>query len=135
MDHKTDMNITEIDKYKKTEQHFYDGTRNRIQRYFGELNNKHIQIQQKSNKPQNSPRKTLTKIFNQKLTSIHYLYLQPKNQENVKLYNTKNEGNHKINVTSSLKEDKIHNSVSKLLIEIHDESQNRSSQTEKPTLT
>ena len=27
MDHKTDMNTIEIDKYKKTEQHFYDGTR------------------------------------------------------------------------------------------------------------
>ena len=28
MEQKTDMNITEIDKYKKTEQHFYDGPQN-----------------------------------------------------------------------------------------------------------
>ena len=66
-EHKTDMNITEIDKYKKSEQHFYDGTQNRIQLQFGEPNNKHIQIQQKSNKPQNSQRKRSTKIFNQQL--------------------------------------------------------------------
>ena len=25
-EHKTDMNITKINKYRKTEQHFYDGT-------------------------------------------------------------------------------------------------------------
>ena len=43
-----------------------DGTQNR---------HEHIQIQQRSNKPQKSPRKGLTKIFNQQLTSIHYLYL------------------------------------------------------------
>ena len=30
-DQKTDMNIPEIDKYIKREQHFYDGTQNRIQ--------------------------------------------------------------------------------------------------------
>ena len=29
IEHKTDMNITKIDKYKKTEQHFYDGAQNR----------------------------------------------------------------------------------------------------------
>ena len=54
-EHKTDMNITEIDRYKKTEQHFYNGTQSRIQLHFGEPNNKHIRIQQRSNKPQNSP--------------------------------------------------------------------------------
>ena len=74
-EHKTDMNITEIDKYKETEQHFYDGTQNRIQLHFSEPNNKHIQIQQSSSKPQNTPQKGLTKIFNQQLTSIHFLYL------------------------------------------------------------
>ena len=91
-EYKTDMNITKIDKYKKTEQHFFDGaqnrqehcwkteyhfyegTQNRTQLHFGEPENKHIQIQQKSNKPQNSPRKRLTKTFNQQLTSTHYLY-------------------------------------------------------------
>ena len=31
-----------------------------------------MQIQQRSNKPQNSPRKRLTKIFTQELTSIHF---------------------------------------------------------------
>ena len=34
---KTDMSIAEIGKYKKTEQHVYDGTQNRIQIHFGEL--------------------------------------------------------------------------------------------------
>ena len=60
-EHKTDMNITKIDKYKKTkqkkqnststaeyywntEQYFYKGTLNRTQLQFGESNNKHIQI-------------------------------------------------------------------------------------------
>ena len=28
-EYKTDMNITKIDKYKKTEQHFFDGAQNR----------------------------------------------------------------------------------------------------------
>ena len=32
-EHKTDMNITKIKKYKKTEQHFYDGTQNRHEHY------------------------------------------------------------------------------------------------------
>ena len=36
-EHKTDININEIDKYKKTEQDFYNGTQNRIQLHFGEL--------------------------------------------------------------------------------------------------
>ena len=72
-DHKTDINITEIDKYIKTERHFYDGTQNRIQLHSGEPNNRYIQIQQRSNKHQNSPRKRLTKIFNKQLTSIHFL--------------------------------------------------------------
>ena len=51
MEDKTDMNITEIDKYKKTEQHFYDRTQNNIQLHFGEPNNKRTQIQHRSNKP------------------------------------------------------------------------------------
>ena len=74
-EHKTDMNITKINKYTKTEQHFYDGAQNRTQLHFGEPSNKHTQIQQRINKPQSSPRKRLTKIFNQQLTSIHYLDL------------------------------------------------------------
>ena len=61
-EHKADMNITEIHKYKKTEQHIYNGTQNRIQLHFGEP----------SNKP---PLKWLTKIFNQHLKSIHFLCL------------------------------------------------------------
>ena len=58
-EHKADMNITKIDKYKKklninsmmehwthehywkTEQHFYEGTLNRTQPRFDESNNKH----------------------------------------------------------------------------------------------
>ena len=32
-EHKTDMTITKIDKYKKTEQQFYDGTQNRYEHY------------------------------------------------------------------------------------------------------
>ena len=32
-EHKTDMNITKINKYKKIEQHFYDGTQNRPEHY------------------------------------------------------------------------------------------------------
>ena len=89
------MNIIKIDKYKndpketkqlfycgiqnwyehywKTEQNFYERPLNRTQPHFGELNNKHIQIQETSNEPQNSPQKRLTKIFNQQLTSTHYL--------------------------------------------------------------
>ena len=57
---------------QKSEQHFYHGTQSRIQLHYGEPNNKHIQIQQRSNKPQNSQRKSLTKIFNQQLTSKHF---------------------------------------------------------------
>ena len=89
---KTDMNITKIGKYikklnststaeYKTEMNITEKlsrgneeTLKRTQLHFGESNNKHIQIQQRSNKPQNSPQKSLTKIFNQQLTSIHYLY-------------------------------------------------------------
>ena len=33
-EHKTDMNITKIDKYKKTEQHFFDGAQNRHEHYW-----------------------------------------------------------------------------------------------------
>ena len=50
--------------YWKTESCFYDGTLNRTQLHLGESNNKHIQTKQRSNKPQNSPQKRLTKIFN-----------------------------------------------------------------------
>ena len=32
-EHKTDINITEINKYKKTEQQFYDGAQNRYEHY------------------------------------------------------------------------------------------------------
>ena len=49
---KTDMEITEIDKKKKLNM-----AEHKIQLHFGEPNKKHIQIQQRSNKPQISPRK------------------------------------------------------------------------------
>ena len=55
-EHKTDLNITKIDKYKKK---LLPQSTKQTSTY----NNKHIQIQQRSNKPQNSPRKRLTKIF------------------------------------------------------------------------
>ena len=32
-EHKTDMNISEINKYKKTEQQFYDEAQNRYEHY------------------------------------------------------------------------------------------------------
>ena len=32
-EHKTDMNITKIDKYKKTEQNLYDGEQNSHEHY------------------------------------------------------------------------------------------------------
>ena len=32
-EHKTDMSIPKIDKYKKTEQQFYDGAQNRHEKY------------------------------------------------------------------------------------------------------
>ena len=32
-EHKTDMNITKIGKYNKTEQQFYDGAQNRHEHY------------------------------------------------------------------------------------------------------
>ena len=51
------------------------GPQNKIQLHIGELKNKHIQIEQRSNKPQNSPGGKLKKIFKQKLTSIQFLYL------------------------------------------------------------
>ena len=40
-------NITKIGKYKKTEQHFYDGAQNRVQLPFGEPSNKYTQVQQR----------------------------------------------------------------------------------------
>ena len=43
-EHKTDINITKNNKYKKTGQRFYDGTQNRTQIHFGEPGNKHTQI-------------------------------------------------------------------------------------------
>ena len=43
-EHKTDINITKNNKYKKTGQQFYDGTQNRTQIHFGEPGNKHTQI-------------------------------------------------------------------------------------------
>ena len=51
--------------YWKIKQHFYKGTLNRTQLHFGESTNKHMQIKQKSNQPQNSPQKSLTKVLNQ----------------------------------------------------------------------
>ena len=32
-EHKADMNIIKINKYKKTEQQFYDGAQNRYEQY------------------------------------------------------------------------------------------------------
>ena len=61
---KTDMNVTEHEKLNMTEHktgHKYTLVKQTMNIY-------------KSNKPQNSPRKRLTKIYNQQLTSIHYLY-------------------------------------------------------------
>ena len=70
-EHKTGMNITEIDKYKKAG--LYNGTQNRIRLPFDKPKKIRLQIQQRSNKPPNSSRKRLTKIFNQQMTSIHFL--------------------------------------------------------------
>ena len=49
------LNLTNTKKTKqktpqKTEQHFYDGARNRTQLHFGEPSNKNTQTQQSSNK-------------------------------------------------------------------------------------
>ena len=44
------MQKEENKKIKKTEQHFYDGARNRTQLHFGEPSNKNTQTQQSSNK-------------------------------------------------------------------------------------
>ena len=33
MEHKTDMTITKIEKYKRTERQFYDGAQNRHTKY------------------------------------------------------------------------------------------------------
>ena len=59
--HKTDMNIN-----KKLRSTFTKKNKlNRTQQNFGKSNNKHTQIQQRSNKPQNSQQKKVNKIFNQ----------------------------------------------------------------------
>ena len=85
--HKTDMNITEFEKCKKTEQYFYSGTQNRIHIHFGEPNNKHTKIQQRNNKPQNSTRKKVNK--NIQSTTDKYIFFIPgtKKSEEWKLYN------------------------------------------------
>ena len=72
---KTDININQINKYKKTEQHFQVEAQDRTQLHFGEPNNKHTQIQQRNNKPQNFPQEKLMKILNQQLyTKVQILY-------------------------------------------------------------
>ena len=78
MEHKTDMKIIEIQKYKSwlcRNAKQIQGPQNKIQLHIGEPKNKHIQIEQRSNKPQNSPGGKLKKIFKQKLTSMQFLYL------------------------------------------------------------
>ena len=94
-EHKRDMNITKIEKYKKAERNFYcgaqnrhehywnwqiqkaehDRTQNRIQLPCGEPNNKHIQTQQRSNKAGNSPRKKVNE--NIQSTTEQYAYSTP----------------------------------------------------------
>ena len=75
--HKADMNVTEkLNMTKHKIEHNYALMKQAMNIY-------------KSNKPQNFPRKRSTKIYNQQLKSMHYLYLQPKNQKNLKLYNKK----------------------------------------------
>ena len=73
--HKTDMNITEIDKYKKSEQHFYDRTPNRIQLHFGEPNDKHIQIQQKEQQTSRLPTKKVNENIQSATNKYTFLYL------------------------------------------------------------
>ena len=107
--HKTGMNITEKLSTMFTTEHKTEHNYTLVNRTINMY---------KSNKGvtnlKTPHKKRLTKIFNQQLTSIHYLYPKPKSQKNVKLYNLKNKQNHKIN-TTSLKENKIHTLVSKLL--------------------
>ena len=67
-------------------------------------------MQQRRKKSQNPPGKRLTKIFNEQLPNIYFYACNKKNQQN-----------HKIN-TASLKENKIHTLVSKLLTENVNES-------------
>ena len=62
-EHLQQRTLLKLTNTKKTEQHFCDGAQNRTQLHFGEPSNKHTQIQQRSNKPQSSPRERLTKIF------------------------------------------------------------------------
>ena len=78
MEHKTDMNITKIEKNTKTDhdrtlnryEHYWktehDGTQNRTQLHFGETSNEHIQIRQTSKLP--------TKKVNENLQSITNKY-------------------------------------------------------------
>ena len=70
MKHRTDMDITEIDKNKKLNM-----TEHKIQLQFGEPNNKHIQIQQRSNRPQNSSRKKVNE--NIQSTTEQYAFFVP----------------------------------------------------------
>ena len=66
-EHKTDMNISKTDKDEETEQHFYNEDKTK-QVHFGEPSKGVTNLK-------TPPRKRLTKIYNQQLTSIHYLYL------------------------------------------------------------
>ena len=74
--------------------------------------------QSMKHKQQTSASRLHTKKVNENIQSTtdeYTLFISPnKNQKNAKLYNQKNKQSHKIKATS-LKEDKINNSVSKLL--------------------
>ena len=73
-EHKTEMSITETDKNKKLSSTFM--TKQKTEYNYTLVNQTiNIQIQKRSNKPQNSLRKRLTITFNQQLASIHFLYL------------------------------------------------------------
>ena len=72
-EHKTKMSITETDKNKKLSSTFM--TKQKTENNYTLVNQTiNIQIQKRSNKPQNSLRKRLTITFNQQLASIHFLY-------------------------------------------------------------
>ena len=79
-EHKTDMNITEKLNSTSLTKHKTDmNATEKLNMMEHKTEHNHTFVKQamniyKSNKPQNSPRKTLTKIYNQQLTSMHYLY-------------------------------------------------------------
>ena len=79
-EHKTDMNITEKLNSTSLEMQKTDmNITGKLNMMEHKTEHNYTLVKQvmniyKSNKPQNSPRKRLTKIYNQQLTSMHYLY-------------------------------------------------------------